>query len=129
MSTEQQIPEIKLDRDNLYREETFSDRRAGVVRRLTPVNADGAEDVSRKVIFEGQTSLMTGAGSLPINFELDVASLSEALEQFPEAAHAEIERTMEELKEMQRQSASSIVTPGSQGDPGGGMPGGNIQMR
>ena|SRR5690625_2924393 len=128
MSTEQQIPEIKLDQDNLYREETFSDRRAGVVRRLTPVDTDGNEDGSRQVIFEGQTSLLTGAGSLPINFELKVGSLSEALERFPEAARAEIEQTMEELKELQRQSSSSIVTPGSQG--GGGMPGGgNIQLR
>jgi hypothetical protein len=130
MSTPQELPEIKLDQDNLYREDTFSDRRAGAVRRLTPVTADGENDPGRKVVFEGQTSLMTGAGSLPINFELEVGSLKEALEKFPEAAQKEVERTLEELRELQRQSSSSIVTPGSGGMGGmGGQGGSGIQFR
>ncbi len=30
------LPEIKLETESLYREEVFTDRRAGTVRRMTP---------------------------------------------------------------------------------------------
>lgn len=122
MNSRPEIPDISLDLDNLYREEVFSDRRAGAVRRLVPVKSDGSEDSSRPVIYEGQTSLMTAAGSLPISFELTADSLEDALRQFPQAARQEIEQTLEELQEMRRQAASSIVMPGSGG--GGGLGGG-----
>ena len=57
---------------------------------------------------------------MPLSFELAAASLDEAVEQFPEAAQQALERTMEELQEMRRQAASSLVVPGSGG--------GKIQM-
>lgn len=135
MSSQDNLPEIELDATNLYREDTFSDRRAGIIRRLSPVKPDGEDDPSRSVVFEGQTSILTGAGSLPINFELQAESLNEALEKFPQAAREEIERTLEELRELQRKSSSSIVTPGSgQGGFGGGQggfggQGGGFQLR
>lgn len=136
MSAEQQLPDIELDRANLYREDTFSDRRAGIIRRLTPVTPDGEDDPERPVIYEGQTSLLTGAGTLPISFEMEVGSLGEALDKFSEAAKEEVERTLEELRELQRKSSSSILTPGSGqgggfggGQGGGGMPGGGFQLR
>src|SRR5699024_2962661 len=47
------MPEIKLDADNMYREETFSDLKVGSVRRLIPVTADGSDDSSRSVRYEG----------------------------------------------------------------------------
>ena len=34
MAQEQQLPEIKLDATQLYREEMFTDRKAGSLRRL-----------------------------------------------------------------------------------------------
>lgn len=123
MAGEEQLPEIKLDAETLYREETITDGKAGTIRRMIPITANGDDDASRAVRFEGNTTLMTPAGSLPINFELDVESLSEALEQFPEAAKAGIERTMEELQEMRRQQqGSGLYVPG-QGGQGGGMGG------
>ena len=39
---QQQLPEIKLDPTQLYREEIFTDRKAGTLRRLVPVTADGS---------------------------------------------------------------------------------------
>ncbi|MDX1497927.1 MAG: hypothetical protein R3352_10255 [Salinisphaeraceae bacterium] len=124
---EQELPEIKLDRDNLYREEQISDLRAGSIRRLTPVKADGSDDEARPVLFEGHANLMTPAGALPINFPIEVASLNEALDQFPELAKKAIEDTLEELQRLRREQQSSIMVPG-QGQGGGGMPGGGIQM-
>lgn len=133
MAGEDQIPEIRLDADNLYREETISDGQNGSVRRMIPVTSDGVDDASRSVRFEGNTTLMTPAGNLPINFELEVESLSEALEQFPEVAKGAIERTMEELQEMRRQQqGSGLYVPGQGGQGGGGIggagAGGNIQL-
>ncbi|WP_435100951.1 hypothetical protein [Arhodomonas sp. AD133] len=135
MADESGLSELQMDRNGLYREEVFTDRRIGTIQRLTPVTADGDDDDSRDVLYLGQTQVMTPAGALPLSFELEVDSLSAAMDAFPEAAQQALERTMEELKEMQRESASRIVTPGEGGAPGGGfggqggMPGGGIQMR
>ena len=69
-------------------------------------------------------------GALPVTFEIEGASLAEAIENYGEAAKVGIERTVKEIQEMRRQSASSIVLPGQ----GGGLPpgalggGGKIQM-
>lgn len=120
---EQELPEIKLDAENLYREEQISDMRAGAIRRLIPVTVDGSDDSSRQVLYEGSTTLLTPAGTLPINFRLDVSSLKEAVEKFPEAARQAIEETFEELQRLRREQQSSIVVPGQGGPGGGGMPG------
>lgn len=132
--TQQELPEIKLDTESLYMEETFSDRKAGTLRRLMPVKKDGSADDSRPVLFLGQTQLMTQMGVLPISFEVEAQTLEEALEKFPEAAKEGIKRTIEEIQEMRREAASSIVVPGrgtgglsGTGGPGG-IPGGGLQM-
>ena len=80
MAQEQQLPEIKLDISQLYREEIFTDRKAGTLRRLVPVLADGNADSSRPVLYSGQTQLLTPAGVLPLAFELEAASLEEAID-------------------------------------------------
>ena len=59
MAQEQQLPEIKLDPTQLYREEIFTDRKAGTLRRLVPIKSDGSEDSSRPVLYSGQTQLLT----------------------------------------------------------------------
>src|SRR5690625_5317762 len=119
--------QLKLDNDALYREENFSDRRTGSIQRLVPVTAEGDQDPDRTVRYVGQTQVMSPAGALPITFGLDVESLAAAIDAFPEAAAKAVEETIEEIKRLQREQQSSIVTPG----PGGsGMQGGpgNIQF-
>ncbi len=134
-SEREQLPEIKLNRNELYREETFSDRRAGTIIRLTPVKADGSRDDRREEIYVGQAQMLTPVGAIPLSFQLDAKSLDAAIDKFPEAAKAVVERTLEELKELRREAASSIVIPerggGGLGGPGGrGIPGGGkIQLR
>jgi len=123
--------EIKMNASALYREETFTDNTVGTLRRLTPVTASGEPDATRSEQFVGSTQVLTTAGPLPLSFEIPAETLAEAAEAFGDAAKGAFEKTMEELKEMQRQQASSIVVPGAGGmDPiGGGMGGGKIQMR
>jgi hypothetical protein len=115
--------QIKMDAENLYEEKVYTDNTVGTVRQLSPVTATGQPDPTRAEQFVGSTQVMTTAGPLPLTFEIEANDLASAAAGFGEAAKAAFERTMEELKEMQRQQASSIVVPGSGNDPMGGMGG------
>jgi hypothetical protein len=120
-----------MDPAALYREEIYTDRRVGTLRVLMPVKRDGSPDSARKTVYSGEAQILTNAGPLPINFEIDAGSLEDAAQKFAGAAKEAIERTMKELQELRRQAASSIVVPqgGMGGLPGGGMPGGGkIQL-
>jgi len=127
MTDENKI-DIKMDPDSMYREEVYTDRKMGTIRVMRPVKADGSDDSDRSVLFLGQAQLMTPMGALPLAFEIEAASLQEAIEKYPENAQLAVDKTMEELKELRRQQASSIVMPGDPGLPPGGVPGGGIQM-
>jgi len=121
--------ELKMAAEDLYREEIYTDRRVGTIRRLVPVTPEGAVDPARREVFLGQAQLLTPYGALPISFEIPADDLKTAVERFPEAAQQGVEKTLEELREMQREAASSIVVPGQGGAGGlggGGMPGGGL---
>jgi hypothetical protein len=120
-----------MDPASLYLEEVFTDRRIGTIRRLTPVKPDATTDVSRPVLYVGETQvMMQQVGTLPIAFEIPAATLEEAAKQFGPLAKEAIDRTMKDLQELRRQAASSIVVPqGGLPPVGGGMGGGGkIQM-
>jgi hypothetical protein len=119
--------EPKMDASTLYREEVFTDRRVGTIRRLTPVTPDGAADNSRETLYVGEAQMLTPAGALPITFEIGARSLKEAIDNFGPMAKEAVERTVKEIQEMRRQAASSIVVP-SGGMPGVGPSGGKIQI-
>jgi hypothetical protein len=128
---EERLSEAKMDAATLYREDTITDRKVGTLRVLTPIKTDGTADAARPVIYTGEAQILTGAGPLPIGFEIEANSLSDAVAKFGPAAKEAIERTVRDLQEMRRQAASSIVVPqGGMGGLGpGGMPGsGKIQM-
>ena len=114
----------QMNADELYREEVFTDRRIGTVRRLTPVLRDGSADPDRAVLFSGQAQMMTPAGALPLTFDIEADSLEDAVAKFSAAAKDAVERTLDELERMQREASSSIVIPepgtGGLGGPGGG---------
>ncbi len=126
-----QLPEFKLETNDLYTEETFTDRRVGSIRRLQPVTADGQPDAARPMLFVGQTQILTPMGALPLSFEIPAATLREALDRFPVEAQKALEETARELQEMRREQASSIVVPEAGMGLGGagGRPGGRIQLR
>ncbi|SEO68623.1 hypothetical protein [Aquisalimonas asiatica] len=137
MSEADQMPDMSLDTSALVQEETFTDGRVGAIRRMTPVNTDGSRDESRPVTYSGQSQVMTQGGALPLSFDIEADSLEDAIAKFPDAANQALEDMIRRIEEMQREQATSIVTPGQGGGMGGGMggggsqgmPGGGIQFR
>jgi len=121
MAQDPTLPDMRLDPDGLYREETFSDLRTGSVRRMVPVTRDGKDDPSREAIYEGHASLMTQRGPLPLQFHIDASTLDDALAKFPDAARQALAETLEQIRKMQREAQSSIVVPGGPGGLGGGL--------
>jgi hypothetical protein len=112
--------ELKLDPTALFLEEVFTDRRVGTIRRFTPVTKEGTPDPQRKLVYVGETQVMSNVGALPIAFEIEATSLEEAATKFGSLAKESIERTMRELQDLRRQAASSIVIPQAGALPGGG---------
>ncbi len=115
MSSANESRQATMDSAQVYREETFTDRKVGTIRRLTPVTSDGTADDKRPVIFVGQAQVMTPMGGLPISFELDAATLKDAIEKFGATAEQAVQQTMRELQEMRREQASSLVIPDAAG--------------
>ena len=118
---------------DLYREEVFTDRKVGSIRRLTPVDIDGGTDPGRPVLFVGQAQLLTAMGPVPLTFEIPASSLKQAIDKFPDAAQKAVDHTVDELEQLRREAASSIVIPepgaGSFGGPGAIPGGGKIQLK
>lgn len=125
-------PEPKMDSQDLYREDVYSDRRVGTIRVMTPVKPDGTPDPARATSYVGQAQIMTPAGALPLSFEIEAKTLAEACEGFAAGAKVAFEETMQELQEMRRQQASSIVIPDAGAASAiagqGGPPRGKIQF-
>ena len=125
-----------MDPAALYREETFTDRKIGTLRVLTPVRTDGSPDPSRQVLYAGEAQLLTSGGLLPLVFEIEATSLADAVEKFSAGANDAVEHTRRELEQLRREAASSLIVPdrmpGGLG-PGGGLPGlpggGKIRLR
>jgi hypothetical protein len=128
--------ELKMDAASLYREEVYTDRKIGTIRVLTPVTPTGATDATRAVLYAGETQLLTPGGLLPLVFEIDATSLTDAVNKFSEGASEALERTRREIEQLRREAASSIIVPdrmpGGLNPPGGpgGLPGGGqIRLR
>jgi hypothetical protein len=131
MAQDTGLPDIQLDSAGLYREDIFTDRKAGTIRRLIPVTLDGSTDASRAVLFSGQTQLLTPNGVLPLGFEIEAASLQDAIAKFPGAVKEALEQAIEEAREFRRESSSRIVVPDVAGGMGGAGPlpgGGKIKL-
>jgi len=109
----QSLSELKLDEASLYREEVFTDLRVGSLKQLTPVTRDGSRDLSRPVVFVGETQLMSQLGPLPVQTKIEAGNLEAAIAAFPAAIQAAVEKMIEEVKELQRQEMSRIVVPGA----------------
>jgi hypothetical protein len=120
-----------MDPAGLYREEVITDRKVGTIRVLSPIRSDGSVDAGRKTMYLGEAQIYTTMGALPLSFELDADSLSDAVAKYAAAAKQAVEQAVRELEDMRRQAASSIVIPkgGAGGLPPGGLGGGGkIQL-
>ncbi len=119
MAQDTGLPDIQLDGAGLYREDMFTDRKAGSIRRLVPVTVDGNTDPTRSVLYSGQTQLLTPTGVLPLGFEIEADSLEDAVKKFPAAVKEALDQAIEEAREYRREASSRIVVP----DVAGGLPG------
>lgn len=104
--------DFKVDRNNLYREESYTDLKMAGIRRLTPVLPNGKDDRSRSPVFVGATQLMTPDGVLPLQARLMANNLTEAMQVFPEAMRAALEEMIEQAKKLKAEEASRIIVPG-----------------
>jgi hypothetical protein len=104
--------DVKVDRSNLYREETFTDLKVAWIRRLVPVNPDGSPDPSRKAAFMGESQLMSPAGPIPVQCPIEASTLEEAIQRFPEALNRSVEEMLDAAEELRRQEMTRIVIPG-----------------
>jgi hypothetical protein len=103
--------DFTVDRQNLYREETYTDLKVASIRRLIPVRTDGSVDKTRKTVFVGETNLMTPGGPLPVQAVITAKQLQQAIKRFPEAMQAAVEKLAEEVNRMRQEENSSIITP------------------
>jgi hypothetical protein len=102
---------IKVNLQNLYREEMYTDMRTAAIRQLTPIKPNGEIDKTRKYVFVGQTNIMSPQGPLPVQFPIEAKNLQEAAEKFPEVMDQFLAKLAEEIKEAQRQEQSRIIVP------------------
>jgi len=107
------------NKDNLYREESVTDLRAGSIRVLMPIKSDGSGDESRETIFVGHAQLRSPEGMVPLQARLQAANLEEAMEGFPEAMKQALQELIEEAKKRKAEEGSSkqddsqIIMPGT----------------
>ena len=106
------LGDMQLDRNNLYREESYTDLKVGTIRVMRPVKTDGSPDLTREIMFSGETQLLTQMGMVPVHCRIEAKTLEESLDAFPKAVSEAVERMVEEAREYQRKEASRIVVPG-----------------
>lgn len=107
---------FEVDRANLYRDEGFTDLKSATIRKLTPINPDGSDDESRKVLYFGHAELVSPQGPIPIQTELNADSLEKAIEALPaameKAAHEVRDQynQMMEKQKLQQENQSKIIS-------------------
>lgn len=116
MTDQKPLIDATFDKNNIYREDVFTDLHAGTIKRLVPVKTDGSDDPGRTAVYVGITQIMSGGGPLPIQCMLEANTLDEAIAAFPASVNKAVEELIEEAKKYQREAASRIVVPGQKND-------------
>jgi hypothetical protein len=109
------LDKLEVDKNNLYREEIFTDLRVATIRRLIPIKIDGTDDTARDPLYSAETQILTPQGPLPIQVPIDAKTLEEAIAKFSGAVQQGVERLVEEARQMRREASSRIVTPAEAG--------------
>lgn len=112
MALDELLPENeKVDINNLYRQEAYTDMGLGSIQCLRPVTPEGTDDPSRPAIFMGSAQIMTPHGPIPVQCEIKADSLRAACEAFPQAIKAEVEHLLQQARQFERERQSGIVIP------------------
>ncbi len=104
--------EFVVDKDNMFREESYTDLQVASIRKMVPIKTDGTDDGTREPLFFASTQLMSPQGPLPIQAPLKAKTLETAIEEFPAVIKLAIEQTIAKIKKMQQEEESRIVVPG-----------------
>ena len=105
MSEENKI-DFVVDKENLYREEGFTDLKVASIRRLTPVTPEGEVDKDRFPVFIGVTQLMTSEGPVPIQAALKAQTMAQAIDVFPAAMEKAMKEAIEDMKKRQAETGA-----------------------
>lgn len=107
------ITDIKMNTDNLYREESFTDLNFATIRQLSPIKVDGSPDDSREPIFTGMTQLMSPNGPVPVSCLIEGAkTLAEAAAKLPDAIEKTVQEMIAEAQKAQSKEKSGLIVPG-----------------
>ncbi|MDR1520345.1 MAG: hypothetical protein LBU23_09435 [Planctomycetota bacterium] len=101
----------KIDTNNLYRQETYTDLGLGSIQCLLPITADGGPDAARQPIFMGSAQIMTPHGPIPVQCEIPAGNLRAACEAFPKAIEAAVNDLVREARQLERERQGGIVIP------------------
>lgn len=104
--------DFSVDRENLFREESYTDLKTAAIRKMVPITPDGSDDTTRTPIFIGTTQILTPQGPLPVQARLSANNFEEALKEFAPAMARATEHMIAELKKMHREESSGLVVPG-----------------
>ena len=106
INDQQQQIDFTVNRNHLYREESFTDIKVAAIRRLIPVKPDGSNDSSRPPIFMGQTQLITPNGPVMLQALLNAQTIEDAMDEFPAAMQAQMDKMIAEAREKQQKETS-----------------------
>lgn len=111
MAADDLAPESKVDLNNLYRQETYTDLGFGSIQCLIPITPDGVEDSARAKVFMGTAQIMTPHGAIPVQCEINAKDLRSACEAFPEAIQQSVQELVQKAREFERERQGGIVIP------------------
>ena len=112
MAADNIMPEHdKMDLNNLYRQETYTDLGMGTIQCLKPVTADGEFDSARQPIFMGTAQIMTPHGPIPVQCEIKADNLRAACEAFPQAIKDAVDELVQQARQLERERQGGIVIP------------------
>ncbi len=103
---------FQVDKNNLYKEETYTDLKSASIRKLIPVKVDGSEDPARKTVFIGHADLISPRGPIPIEANLMADSLESALAALPPAmdkAAVEMRDEYNKMMQQQQEQSSKVI--------------------
>ena len=100
-----------MDAAGLYREEMFTDRKVGAIRRLTPVTGDGAPDTTRPVVVHRPGGDHDQHGARAAELRDRGQDAGQAVAGFRRCSNVAIERTVQQIQELRRSRLRSWSCP------------------
>ena len=99
-----------MDSADLWRVSSYTDRRAGTIMVLEPVDVHGARDASRRCVYQSAVGMKFGEQVRNVEFTIEAVTLREAVEGWKVAAEGALKGEMERAEK--ESFAAKIALPG-----------------